>query len=297
MRRPLFRIPLPSGRVLALGERTLVMGIINVTPDSFSDGGDRLDPGIAIEAALRMVEQGADLLDIGGESTRPGALPLPAEDEWRRVGPVLEGLRGRAGVPISIDTYKAGIARRALALGVDIVNDVTAFAADPEIAGVTARYGAAAVLMHHRGRSEAMYDRAVYTDVVVDVRRELAARVAVAEGAGIPRERIIVDPGLGFAKRADQSLAMLAGLPALAELGLPILSGPSRKSFLQQPLGERAPAERVWGTAAAVAASIWLGAHIVRVHDVQAMVDVVRVTDALVAMSPDAPGGSRPTSI
>jgi dihydropteroate synthase len=279
--RRTFRIPLPSGSVLTLGERTLVMAIVNVTPDSFSDGGERLNPDRAIADAIQMVQDGADILDIGGESTRPGAAPLPAEEEWRRVGPVLEGLRGRVQVPISIDTYKASIAERAIALGATIVNDVTAFAADPAIAAVVARHGVAGILMHHRGRSEAMYDRAVYRDVVTEVRDELGARIAAAEAAGISREQLIVDPGFGFAKRAEQSMAMLAGLPALASLGVPILSGPSRKSFLQAALGPRDPADRVWGTAAAVAASIWLGAHIVRVHDVKAMVDVVRVTDAL----------------
>lgn len=281
MARRTFRIPLPSGSVLTLGERTLVMAIVNVTPDSFSDGGERLNPDRAIADAIQMVQDGADILDIGGESTRPGAAPLPAEEEWRRVGPVLEGLRGRVQVPISIDTYKASIAERAIALGATIVNDVTAFAADPAIAAVVARHGVAGILMHHRGRSEAMYDRAVYRDVVTEVRDELGARIAAAEAAGISREQLIVDPGFGFAKRAEQSMAMLAGLPALASLGVPILSGPSRKSFLQAALGPRDPADRVWGTAAAVAASIWLGAHIVRVHDVKAMVDVVRVTDAL----------------
>lgn len=285
MRRQTFQIPLSSGLVLTLGERTLVMAIVNVTPDSFSDGGARVDPDIAIADALQMVQDGADVLDIGGESTRPGAAPLPAEEEWRRVGPVLEGLRGRVDVPISIDTYKADIAARALALGATIVNDVTACAADPAMAGVIARHQAAVVLMHHRGRSEAMYDRAVYGNVVREVRDELAARVEVVVAAGVARERVIVDPGFGFAKRAEQSVTALAGLPGLAELGLPILSGPSRKSFLQSALGPRSPDERVWGTAAAVAASIWLGAHIVRVHDVKAMVDVVRVTDALVAAS------------
>lgn len=281
MTRRTFRIPLPSGLVLTLGERTLVMAVVNVTPDSFSDGGARSDPDRAIADALQMVEDGADILDIGGESTRPGAAPLPADVEWARVGPVLEGLRGRVNVPISIDTYKAVIAERALALGASIVNDVTALAADAAMPAVVARHSAAAVLMHHRGRSDAMYDRAVYRDVVQEVRDELGARLAAAEAAGIPRDRLIIDPGLGFAKRAEHSLEALAGLPSLADLGVPILSGPSRKSFLQAALGPREPADRVWGSAAAVAASIWLGAHIVRVHDVKAMVDVVRVSDAL----------------
>lgn len=282
MNRQSFRIQLPSGLVLTLGERTLVMAIVNVTPDSFSDGGERFSPDRAIADAIQMVADGADILDIGGESTRPGAALLPAAEEWARVGPVLEGLRGRVDVPISIDTYKAEVAERAIALGATIVNDVTAFAADPHMAPLVARHGVAGVLMHHRGRSERMYDRAVYRDVVQEVRDELAARLTAAEAAGVPRSRLIVDPGLGFAKRAEQSMEALVGMPALASLGVPILSGPSRKSFLQAALGPREPADRVWGTAAAVAASIWFGAHIVRVHDVKAMVDVVRVTDALI---------------
>ncbi len=290
MRRAAFQIPLASGQILTLGGRTLVMAVVNVTPDSFSDGGLRHDPDVAIADALRMVRDGADLLDIGGESTRPGAAPLEVEEEWRRVGPVLEGLRGRVAVPIAIDTYKAEIARRALAAGATLVNDISAFVYDPPIAGVVARGGAVGILMHNRGRSAAMYDHAVYGDVAAEVRDELAARLDAAVAAGVPRARLIVDPGLGFAKRADHTLAALAGLPALATLGVPILSGPSRKSFLQAALGERPPAQRVWGTAAAVAASIWLGAHIVRVHDVKAMVDVARVIDAITREVDRTPG-------
>ncbi len=284
-RRAAFDVPLPTGQMLRLGERTLVMAIVNVTPDSFSDGGQHLDPAVAIANALQMVADGADVLDIGGESTRPGAQALDVEEEWRRVGPVIEGLAGRVTVPLSIDTYKTEIARRALAAGAVIVNDISAFAYEPTIAGVVAAAGAVAILMHNRGRSVAMYDQATYADVVAQTRDELAARVVVAERAGVSRERILIDPGLGFAKRPEQTMAMLAGLPELAALGLPIVSGPSRKSFLQAVIGTQPPAGRVWGTAGAVAASIWLGAHIVRVHDVPAMVDVVRVTDAVRRLS------------
>ena len=259
--RPHFTIPLPDGRSLHLGPRTLVMAIVNVTPDSFADG--------------------ADILDIGGESTRPGAAPLSIDDELARVEPVLEGLRGRVAVPLSIDTYKAAVAERAIDLGASIVNDISALVYEPALAEVVARRGAAVVLMHNRGRSSEMYAEARYGDVVADVRQELAARVAAAERAGISRDRIIVDPGLGFAKKAEHTLRALAGLPGLAELGLPILSGPSRKSFMKPALGDCPPAERVWGTAAAVAASVLLGAHIVRVHDVREMVQVVRVADAI----------------
>ena len=256
------------------------MAIVNVTPDSFADGGERFDADVAIADARRMVAEGADILDIGGESTRPGAETLPEVEEWRRVAPVLEGVRG-LGVPISIDTYKASIADRAIDLGASIVNDISALVYDPPLAAVVARRGAALILMHNRGRSREMYAEAQYTDVAGEVTAELAARVAAAEGAGIRRDRLLVDPGLGFAKRAEHSYAALAGLPRLATLGLPMVSGPSRKSFLKKAVGDVPPAERVWGTAAAVTASILLGAHVVRVHDVKAMVDVARTADAI----------------
>jgi dihydropteroate synthase len=259
------------------------MGIVNVTPDSFADGGIRFDPDAAIADAVRMAGEGADILDIGGESTRPGADPLPAEEELRRVAPVLEGLRGRVDVPVSIDTYKAEVAERALDLGATIVNDISALTYDPPLAAVVARRRAAVVLMHTRGRSAAMYAEAHYADVVSDVTRELGARVQAAEAAGIARDRIIVDPGLGFAKQASHTLAMLAGLEALQALERPVLSGPSRKSFLEAGLGHVPPDRRVWGTAAAVTASILGGAHIVRVHDVREMAEVARVADAILA--------------
>jgi dihydropteroate synthase len=283
-----YSVPLPDGSTLELGPRTLVMAIVNVTPDSFADGGLRFDPDVAIADALRMVAEGADLLDIGGESTRPGAAPLPVDDELRRVLPVLEGLRGRAQVPISIDTYKAEVASRAIDLGAGIVNDISALTYDPELAAVAARRQAAVILMHNRGRSREMYAFARYgDDVAADVTAELRARVEAAVAAGIARERIIVDPGLGFAKRAEHSYAAIAGLPALAAgLGRPILSGPSRKSFLQAAIGERPPADRVWATAAAVTASVLFGAHILRVHDVRAMVDVVRAADRIREAAP-----------
>ena len=257
----------------------MVMAIVNVTPDSFADGGARLDPDVAIADAVRFVAEGADILDIGGESTRPGAPLLDAGEEWRRIAPVLEGLRGRVDVPISVDTYKASIAERALALGAVIVNDVSGLTRDAALAGVVARASAAVVLMHNRGTSADMYSEARYDRVVDEVRAELASRVRAAQDAGIAAERIILDPGLGFAKRAEHSWEILAALPALGALGRPLLSGPSRKSFLKTAIGDRPAAARVWATAAAVTASVMLGAHIVRVHDVAAMVDVVRAAD------------------
>ena len=276
-----YRIPLPRGGALTLGERTLVMGILNITPDSFADGGVHYDVERAVEAGLRMVEEGADILDIGGESTRPGADEVGAEEEMRRVLPVIERLAGRAPAVLSIDTYKTSVAREAVARGAAIINDISGLLYEPGLAKVAADTGAALVLMHTRGRSKTMYQLAQYDDVVADVTRELGEAIDRATAAGVPREAIIVDPGFGFAKRAEHSYALLAGLPKLATLDRPILSGPSRKSFLKEALGERAPAEREWGTASAVAASVLLGAHIVRVHGVAHMADAVRVADRL----------------
>jgi dihydropteroate synthase len=276
-----FAVPLPHGRRLDLGPRTLVMGIINVTPDSFADGGVRFDPAAALRDAARMLDAGADILDIGGESTRPGAPPVDAAEEWRRIAPVVAGVRALSAVPISVDTYKAEVAERALGLGADIVNDISALTYDAALADVVRRMGAAVILMHNRGRSADMYAQARYADVVTEVAAELAARDQAARHAGIPADRIILDPGLGFAKHAEHSLAVLAGLPDLAALGRPLVSGPSRKSFLTAGLGPLPPAERLWGTAAAVTASVLLGAHVVRVHDVAEMVQVARVADAI----------------
>ena len=282
--RARFTVPLPDGRSLKLGERTLVMGILNITPDSFAGGPDgdaRMDPERAIADALQMVRDGADILDIGGESTRPGAPMLAADEEWRRVRPVLAGLRGRVDVPISIDTYKAVVAEHAIALGASIVNDISGFTYDPALPAVVAKAGAAAILMHNRGRSENIYEFALYDDVMGEISRELAERVDAAERAGVPHDRVIVDPGYGFAKRAGHTLEALARLEELAAIGRPILSGPSRKSFLKTSLGDVPPAGRIWGTAAAVTASILAGAHIVRVHDVREMAQVARTADAI----------------
>ena len=279
--RTAHRIALPGGRALELGARTLVMGILNITPDSFSDGGLRLDPSRAVEDGLRMLADGADILDVGGESTRPGADPVPIDEEMRRVLPVVEGL-ARQGAPlISIDTYKAEVAREAVARGAAIINDVSGLLYDKTLGAVAAETGAALVLMHTRGRSREMYDLAVYDDAVREVGEELRGAIARAVGQGVSEAAIILDPGFGFAKRAEHSFEVLRGLPALAALGRPLLSGPSRKSFLKSALGERLPRDREWGTAAAVTASVLLGAHIVRVHGVQAMVDVVRVADRI----------------
>jgi dihydropteroate synthase len=276
-----YTVPLPGGRSLALGERTLVMGILNVTPDSFADGGLRFDAARAVDDGLSMAEEGADILDVGGESTRPGASPLPADEELRRVLPVVERLASAGRVPVSIDTYKAVVAREAVARGAVMVNDVSSLNYDRGLAAEVAAGGAALVLMHNRGRSRNMYREAAYADTAEEVARELEDAVARAVAAGVQPDSVILDPGLGFAKRAEHSYAALAALPRLAALGRPILCGPSRKSFLKDAIGDVAPSDREWATAAAVAACVVLGAHIVRVHGVREMVQVVRVADRI----------------
>jgi dihydropteroate synthase len=277
-----FTIPLPGGGNVALGERTLVMGVVNVTPDSFSDGGRLFDAAAAIAAGVRMVDDGADMIDVGGESTRPGADPLDDAEERRRVVPVIEGLAARVRVPVSIDTYKAATAEAALGAGASIVNDVSGLRYEPGLADVAARYRAPVVLMHTRGRSKQMYQQASYHDVVAEILDELRESMAFAARAGIAADRIILDPGLGFAKEAAHSYEALARLDEFAELGRPLLVGPSRKSFLARPVGGQVPAgERDWATAAAAAAAVLAGAHIVRVHAVREMIQVVRVADEI----------------
>ena len=281
MARKHYSIALPGRGPLDLGGRTLIMGIINVTPDSFADGGRRFDSARAIDDGLQMIADGADILDVGGESTRPGAEPVDADEELRRVLPVVEALARDGRVPVSIDTYKAAVARDAVAAGATIVNDVTGLQRDADLEPVVAGSGAALVLMHNRGRSAEMYREAVYDDVAGEVGRELERAIDRAARLGIPRDRLILDPGFGFAKRAEHTWESLAKLDRLAELDRPILVGPSRKSFLTAATGERSPDQRDWATAAAVTASILAGAHIVRVHAVREMVDVVRVADRL----------------
>lgn len=292
--RARYTLRLPAGRTLVLGERTLVMGIINVTPDSFADGGAYPDPERAVEAALALEADGADIIDVGGESTRPGAEELPAAAEAARVLPVLRRLAPRLRAPVSIDTCKADVARQALDHGAALINDVSGLRYDPGLAAVGAAAGVPLVLTHMRGRSCDMYRHAAYSDVVREVAAELRAAVGRATAAGVAREQLVLDPGLGFAKRPAQTFAVLARLEALAALDRPTLVGPSRKSFLQEALGACPPGEREWGTAAAVAGAVLLGAHIVRVHGVREMKQVVRVADRLRdarARETDAAGG------
>lgn len=267
------------GRVLDCDERTLVMGVLNVTPDSFSDGGRFLDPEDAVKQALRMVEDGADLVDVGGESTRPGSDPVPAEEERRRVVPIVERLAGEVEVPTSIDTRKAEVAAAAVEAGAEIVNDVTA-GRDPEMFDVVRASGAALVLMHMRGEPKTMQEAPHYDDVVREVHDHLGERVEAAVAAGIEREAICVDPGLGFAKTTPHSLVLMKHIDALLELGRPVLVGPSRKSFIGDVLGTEV-GERAEGTVGAACYMVGKGAHIVRVHDVRETVRAVRVVDAI----------------
>jgi dihydropteroate synthase len=280
-RRAHYQVALPRGGALTLGARTLIMGIINVTPDSFADGGLRFDAERAIADGLQMIEDGADILDVGGESTRPGAEPLPEDEELRRVLPVVEGLAAQGTAVLSVDTYKSAAAREAIARGAGIVNDISGLQYDERLAPVVADAGAALVLMHNRGRSREMYREASYANVTGEIVRELEEAIERATRGGVAREAIVVDPGFGFAKRADHTWEALARLDRLASLDRPILAGPSRKSFLKDVIGERLPSDRELGTAAAVTASVLLGAHIVRVHGVAAMRDVVRVADRI----------------
>ena len=255
------------------------MGVVNVTPDSFASSPGEFTPDRYVDEAVRMAACGADMVDVGGESTRPGAEPIEAAVELARVIPVIRGLAGHVQVPLSVDTYKAAVAHAALQEGASIVNDVSALRYDSGMARVVATHGAGLVLMHSRGRSSEMYREANYADVAGEVVTELADSLESAERSGVSPESILLDPGLGFAKQAGQSFEALAGLDALADLGRPVLVGPSRKSFLTAAIGDVSPIEREWATAAAVSAAVLLGAHVVRVHAVQEMVDVVRVAD------------------
>jgi len=279
--RQSFTVAIPGRAPLVLGPRTLVMGVINITPDSFSDGGKALDPIEARDIAQAMEAAGADIIDIGAESTRPGAPPVGAAEELARVQPALAAIVPHINIPISIDTYKAGVAAAALDAGASMVNDISAFEYDPELGPLVAVRSVPAILMHTRGRPQDMYAHAEYGDVVGEVTADIQLAVDRAVQSGVSRGQLIVDPGLGFAKRAEQSLEVLAGLERFASLGLPLLVGPSRKSFMTLATGPLPFEERDWPTAAAVTAAVLGGAHIVRIHAVEKMIHVVRVADAL----------------
>lgn len=283
--RRICRLKLPK-RTLALGKHTLLMGVLNLTPDSFSDGGQFLEPRKAVVHALALEKGGADILDIGAESTRPGSHGISAAEELRRLLPVLEALRGRLKIPISVDTRKSTVAEMAIGAGAEILNDVSGLGHDPRLAEVAARYRVPLILMHMRGTPATMqklpFARNVLKDVVAGLRRS----VAIAQKAGVRKSQIILDPGIGFGKSLAQNYELIAKLPELAKLGFPLLIGTSRKGFLGRTLADKhgkpaPPAERLWATAATVAASILGGAHIVRVHDVAEMAQVARAADQI----------------
>jgi dihydropteroate synthase len=264
---------------LPQADRCLVMGVVNVTPDSFSDGGEWFEPEAAIAHGRQLLAEGADILDVGGESTRPGSEPVGVDEERRRVVPVIRALRD-TGAQLSVDTSKLAVAEAALSAGATLVNDVTAFRADPDLAGLVADSGADCCLMHMLGEPRTMQDDPRYGDVVDDVRAFLEARVAFAVGEGVAEERIAVDPGIGFGKTAQHNLELLARLDELVALGFPVVVGTSRKSFLGRITGRREPRDRVAATVATTVLAVERGASIVRVHDVAPTRDALLVTAA-----------------
>ena len=282
--RKIFRLNMRRG-TLELGRKTLVMGVLNVTPDSFSDGGKYLNVRQAVEHALQMQRAGADIVDIGAESTRPGSAETPVAEELARLLPVLESLRGKLKIPISVDTQKAAVAEIAIGAGAAMINDVSGLRHDPRLAEVVAHHGVPLVLMHMRGTPRTMQKLPFAKDVMKDVLNGLRRSESTARKAGIAKNKIIVDPGIGFGKSLEQNYELLAKLDEIAKLGYPLLVGTSRKGFLGKTLarnGEPAPSEkRIWGTAATITASILGGAHIVRVHDVAEMAQVARVADSI----------------
>lgn len=271
-----------SRRSFDLARRGLIMGVLNVTPDSFSDGGAFFTPDDAIEHGLRLADEGADILDVGGESTRPGSAPVPADEERRRVLPVVEALAGKTTAALSIDTSKAAVARAAIEAGAEIVNDVTALRGDDAMAGVVAGAGAGLILMHMRGTPQTMQRHPHYDDVVREVGDFLARQAAVAEAAGVATDRIAVDPGIGFGKTVGHNLRLIARLGALAgRLARPVVLGVSRKSFLAAAAGCPDVADRDWPTLALTSLGREHGAHIFRVHAVKANVHALRMTEAI----------------
>jgi dihydropteroate synthase len=269
------------------------MGVLNVTPDSFSDGGNFFSQEKAVQHALQMERDGADLIDIGAESTRPGSLGINAEEEWSRLAPVLAALRTRLKIPISLDTRKSEVAAKAIESGAEIINDVSGLKYDPRIAGISARARVPLILMHMRGEPQTMQQKPFARDALKDVSQGLRASLSIARKAGVANSRIILDPGIGFGKSYAQNYELLGELPQLAKLGFPLVVGTSRKSFISKTLAQDAklspsprPAgiaaeKKIWGTATTVTASILQGAHIVRVHDVAEMVRVARIADCI----------------
>lgn len=270
-----------KNREIHLGERTVILGVLNITPDSFSDGGKYQDPDRALARALELEEQGADIIDMGAESTRPGSTRIAAAEELRRLIPVLKRLKGQLGVPISVDTYKAEVAERSLEHGAEIINDPTGLTFEPQLARVVSNYDAGLILNHMRGRPETWAKLPPIPDVMGNVVRDLEATVNRARQTGIDRSKIVVDPGIGFGKRKEQNSEMLARLNELARLELPVMAGPSRKSFL----AHKDEVRTMFATAAAVTAAVLNGAHIVRVHDVREMRAACDVADEILRVS------------
>ena len=263
------------------GQRTYLMGVLNVTPDSFSDGGEFNTPAAALAQAQQLVAAGADIIDVGGQSTRPGAAEISLEEELERVLSVLQVLRQEIPVPISVDTTRAGVARAAVEAGADLINDISGGTFDPDMLPTVAGLGIPLVLMHIRGTPQTMQKLTGYQDLIGEIYQFLESQISVAIACGIDRSRIIIDPGIGFAKNYDQNLEIFRRLPAFRSLNCPILVGPSRKSFIGRILNQPDPKLRIWGTAAVCCAAIAGGADILRVHDVKEMQDVCRVADAL----------------
>jgi len=275
-----------KAREIALGERTLIMGVLNVTPDSFSDGGKYLDPDRAFARAVELEEQGADIIDVGAESTPPGSERVSAAEELRRLIPGLKRLHGKLTIPISVDTYKAEVAELAITHGAEVINDPTGLTFDAQIAKTVAQHDAGLILNHMRGRPETWAKLPPMRDLINSIARDLEATAHRARGAGVDRARIVIDPGIGFGKRKEQNSEILARLARLSQLDLPIMVAPSRKSFLAQQTEEQTR----FATAAAVTVAVMGGAHIVRVHDIQEMRAVLQVVDEVLRNAADSEG-------
>lgn len=272
-----------KSREIKLGDRTVILGVLNVTPDSFSDGGKYLDPDRAYARALQLEEEGADVLDVGAESTKPGAKRISATEELQRLSPVLKRLQGKLAIPISVDTYKAEVAERAIHLGAEIINDPTGMTAEPALAKVVAQHNVGIILNHMRGTPESWAKLPPLQDVMGSVVRDLEAAVHRARRSGIDKLRLVIDPGIGFGKRKEQNSEIFARLSEIHRLELPVMVGPSRKLFLAQPT----EAATRFATAAAVTAAVLAGVHIIRVHDVPEMRVVANVADAILRNAPE----------
>ena len=266
---------------IEIKNKTLIMAVLNVTPDSFSDGGSYADVKCAVKNAMQMVEQGADIIDIGGESTRPGAEKVSQETELKRVIPVIKSIRELSIVPISIDTTKSEVARQAIAAGADIINDISAFKMDPEMKNVALETGAGAMLMHMRGTPQTMQENLHYDDLIGEIKDYFKETIEELLSLAISKNALMIDPGIGFSKNAEQNLEIINKLDQFLDFEVPILLGTSRKSFIGKVLGLEHPAERIWGTAASIAIGISKGAAVVRVHDIKEMKQVSMLTDAI----------------